>query len=213
MVFRVRRYRKKAVVKKRAVTKPMISKMVKNVIEGKRKGEKVYSFTRTAPAFLLSSVAGVDTYFGLQFDLAQLPSYTEFSALYDEYKIEKVVLNFLCQSVTNYTYTNQARSYMLFVKDYDDASAPGSAAELLQRDNLIIKNGHSSFKITVYPKVARALYNGVSTAYQSGSGYIDLTYPDVPHYGLKYMIAQTQTTNNTYFQCFVTYHLKFRGVR
>lgn len=199
--------------KKKAVTTSTVKRIVKSQIEGNIRGEKIYKFKRTAPMVNVSSNSATEIFTALTFKLSDLPDYSEFVNLYDQYCIDKVVLYFLNQSANNYTYTNQARGYMLIVPDYDDSTTPVSMNELLQYDNLRIKGDLKSFRMSIKPKCAKLVYNGVSSGYSASTGFIDMAYPSVPHYGVKWGLSQVQTTNNNYYQLFITYHLRFRGVR
>lgn len=160
------------------------------------------------------------------FKLSDLPNNSEFTTLFDQYKLRMVSVHFrplVNQLVTAQpnTGTTDATGYcpLHTVIDYDDNSAPTSLSTVLQYQNLRTTNPNRPHKRIVRPKVLREVYqSSVTTAYQpSASGWIDCNYAGVPHYGLKvYMDPPPfvlNTSSSMTYQVYMTYYMSFKNVR
>jgi len=174
------------------------------------KRDKVYSFERTFEGPLLAAPASVALFGAFQFNLAAVPSPSDFTSLFDTYRIAMVEVSFLP--------TNPAliAAALYTVIDYDDANVPASAAELLQYDTLQVTASNQITKRTFVPKIALAAYSGTFTSYAAAkSQWIDCDSSSVQHYGLKYCLpalASSTATANQY-QVIVKMILQFKNPR
>jgi len=162
-----------------------------------------------------SGPANTDDFNTIQFGAAQffklntVQGVSDFTSLFDQYKIDKVVLQCMFQSnavgVTEDSQVNGGKGGILpilyYTQDLDDAAVPNGLATVQQfaRCKTKILNANKPFNITIRPKVARQVYQaGVASGYETASNAkIDNNFPDVQHYGMKYWIrnwfAQTST--------------------
>lgn len=157
------------------------------------------------------------------------PDYSEFTTLFDQYKIDKVDVMIIP------TYTNtgitanvtQQLPVMVYALDDDDSSAAsklvlqeyGNAKYTTLMNNMM---GDPKPLVSFRPKPAQAIYQtGATFAYgeiSKGPKWIDVSYPAVPHYSLKAALdgANTTGTANTvicYLDVVVKYHYSFKTVR
>lgn len=176
---------------------------------------------------------------GLKFQLAQmvlagtsvtvtqaLPNYTEFTALFDRWRITNVRLRWAYSSnVANGssvpgTLTGVALPQMQIATDYDDATPP-VANELLQRQNtkywVLDSNGPKNFSLK--PKLIIAAENGgaFSSSTSLNDAYCDCNTPNTDYFGVKCWL-ETQTSAATqlqlgYIWLYATYELEFKEPR
>lgn len=174
---------------------------VNATIDGGVAGAGTVALNTTASGWALGTPAtdANGTYqFGgaMQFQLSQCLEYADFAQLFDKYKIKgcKVTIIPLGQPSTNAAPVNLANtSYptIAIAVDNDDAALPGSWNSIAVKQDCKIKR--LSKPVSVYirsPKIASAIYDGATTAYSQRTGMIDMQYPDVPHYGLKFWIRE-----------------------
>lgn len=121
-----------------------------------------------------------------------LPNNSEFTSLYDQYRIDWVECEFFFSA--NSSGTNDATyplPIMYIVKDYDDSQS-ASVSALCQYNNVKTwqlgnqdsKNG--KFVLRVKPNVDTLVFAGAISGYaRSKPMFIDTTSNTVPHYGVK----------------------------
>lgn len=121
-----------------------------------------------------------------------MPNYTELTALYDQYRIDYVDMQFIFsnnQSSVNTPAT--VLPIMYLCKDYDDTNSASvtdlqqySTQQTWQLGNMT--NGNGVHHVKVKPNVDISLYQGLTTGYARGKPMlVDTGSPAVPHYGVK----------------------------
>lgn len=176
-----------------------------------------YYFTRSCTAPALQTSSAGTTYYAMYFQLNQLPNYTEFTNLFDEYMIRKVRVTFVNTACSTITGADQVAGRnpptLYYVIDYDDASAPPNVDAMLQYPGVRYVNSLFRRKSFVLRPKAQAVVYSAGTATGSRTNmWIDCSTPEVPHYGMKF--ALTAAPNGLiYYTVFVRYQLVFRGVR
>jgi len=179
-----RAYSKRKLVRKRGVRRSKLS-------------VNVHRFCRYAPSVTVSSTTATESDFATTFALTEVQGSSEFTSLFDRYRIEKIeykiqLLNnpdtgsYLANPVANNN--NNFYPKMWYVRDYDDASAE-SIATMQQRAYVkcCVMKPNMQKKITIRPAILTQLYlSGVAAGYAPKfNQFIDMQYPSVPHYGLK----------------------------
>lgn len=160
--------------------------------------------------------------FDVQFRLGDLPNSAEFTALYDQFMLSKIVIKFIPQRTlaeTNNTALSGgfAGCRLLSVIDHDDAT------------NITADGGreYDSCKITPYgvihkrvivPSVLRQMYeSNIATAYTPAfKQWISTTDPNTIHYGLKGGIIMNDaaaTTNSVAYSIEAKYYFKCKNVK
>lgn len=128
----------------------------------------------------------------LEFKLSSVEDSGDFTALFDRYKLLGVKLRFAYQAnIANADSTTGSNSLPLINYSFDgDDSAVPTALTQVQRKQYChqkICNGNYQFSVYIKPRMLNQVYqSAIATAYSSVKpAWIDATYPDVPHYGLK----------------------------
>lgn len=185
---------KKFVARKKARVSTRISRAL-------TPARQVHRFTRM---YGQVNIAGNAAYFpylnSSTFQLSDLPNATEFTSLFDQFKLTHVKMYVHlrkdpgAQSAANAIYPR-----MYVVRDFTDATTPATIDELRQYSTCQCKvlepNKRVSFNIK--PALLQAAYrSAVSTAYSPvWNRWVDVAYADAPHYGIKYAIDDLTNTN------------------
>lgn len=154
------------------------------------------------------------------FKLSVLPNASEFTTLFDAYRIDKVKLTFIYSSNDAVQGTSATNSLPMIgvVKDYDDATALTSVGDYEQYETYKLKRIDKPFSVVLRPRIAMSAYQGAFTGYINTSAkWIDANSPDVQHYGLKWFIwkPNPQSTGAKLGQLhiMVKYYLSFKLTR
>lgn len=168
------------------------------------------------------------------FKLTDVINYSEFTTLFDQYKILKVVfkiqmitnpdsanpLNVAASSTTTY-YNNPTNWFPKFwyIRDYDSGSSETiSSIKERQGAKFFVMKPNKEYSIALKPMVQVQTYKtSVSTGYAPKRLWLDIADTSVPHYGLKTVIdCLGLDPNDTYpfkFRYETKFYLGFKGVR
>lgn len=127
------------------------------------------------------------------FRLDYLPNYTEFTSLYDQYKINMVVgkIGFSKTGPTGGVELEPATACIPnfhWAIDYNDGTAPVNVSELVQYDSHRVASmvGDRKTTVIVRPCFLRQNYATlIATGYSPVRGWINCSDPTVTHYGIK----------------------------
>lgn len=173
------------------------------------------------------SSANTNAYGAIQFRLSDLPNYTDFTSVFDQYMITYVEVKFVPDFSNNQTYwrtdTNATVSddlpTLITWTDFDDAVTPASEAAGLSNESHLIKPGGEVHVRKFTPRVATTYWqSAVASGYGTGMfKWLDTgSSPSVSHYGLKYAIVGSVTGGPSapqwQYRVYVTMHLKFKKV-
>lgn len=162
---------------------------------------------------------------GRSFKLDDLPNYTEFTNLFDAYRIKGVKLEFVPIYNSHEINEGPASSVddrvgmpiMTYVYDQDDATSPAAEDTLLQYATN--KRISLSSRRTIYissPRTAGLVFkdgiNPVGYQETKANQWIDCANADVPHYGLKYFIPEENLSKILYIRVYATYFVQFKRV-
>jgi len=155
---------------------------------------------------------------GYQFQLDQLPNYQEFTALFDAYRINAVVVRFNAMNTVfkgNTDVNGEDTPTIYAAIDYNNAAAPTSADEMKEYANVQVFPMYQARTFKIRPRLAIPVYrDGATSAYiQQPKQWIDSNYADVPHYGLRVFVLAGQQRNafKTTVEC--TYYMTFRNLK
>lgn len=199
---RTRRYKRSAYRSSRKTYKRSIKVAKKN-----------YYFTRHCARTDLDISNSIFTLTGYNFSLNDLPNYTEFTALYDMYKINAVKISFIPQMTQNISLgaINNAYASTRFLSaiDYNDGSAPSSSDDIRE---------YQSCKITPILRTHTRFIRKPKILDSSGysiSPWLSTASPAVDYFGLKVAVEpmnSTSTETMTYtVEC--KYYLAFKNVK
>jgi hypothetical protein len=152
----------------------------------------------------------------LSFKLNLLDNYTEFTALFDMYKIDYIEVKFIPQFNMQTITTNSTITPNLYtVLDYDDATAPASISELRQFSTF--REDRFDYVVTraIQPRMAVAAYSGAFTSYANTRSWVDCNSPGIEWYGVKYgaSAGASGQTNLQTWSYVVSYYISFKHVR
>ena len=156
---------------------------------------KVFTFTRKFKQDIVVQNATSVVNSAMQWKLVDLPNYTEFSALFDMYRINYVDVMFIYDHNSGEVATaagtaanaNMGLPNIYLARDYDDADALSTIDDYLQYEGVVIKRLGNTFTMRVYPHIAVAAYgSGAFSSYKNEKkAWIDCSSQGVAHYGLK----------------------------
>jgi len=180
---------------------------------------KVYTFSRLKT--IREGVYDISTNYAYSFQLSDLPNYTEFTNLFDQFKITSITAKFIysqSQASTVVPASTPAYSPMLYqVIDYNDATALSIPENYLQYQNCYVGNLIKTRSVEFQPKISIATYTGAFTGYGNTAMWIDTASSGTQHYGLKFYIEPlTSGTGSNligYLTIVLRYNLQFRQVR
>lgn len=211
-MYRKRQYRKKPYIRKKKV-------YTKRKYVPRNRGwlNKVYMFRQVHDlGVITASTSELDGAF--KFLLSDLDQFSSFTALYDQYKICKIVLKFYPNANVAQVTAPGTHVYgnILTAIDHDDATTV-SLANIRQYSTCKEYPFYKSFTRVIVPHVAVAAYtSGAFNNYANMTNqWIDCNSPNVEHYGLKYVVPATGTTQTDLPQWTVVgyYYIAFKNVR
>jgi len=174
----------------------------------------VHHFKRVFHGTDINAATAGNVLGGLAFQFNQLPSYTEFTNLFDEYRINGIKI----QLIPNFTGadlnpTTSAVSVpnIWSIIDHDDSTSPANLEELLQYPNCRMTRGSRTHTRFFRPSCLIDVA-GITTGVKFKQ-WINLANTNIPHYGFKYFIDQMNTGPVGTWRVFVTYYFSCKGVR
>lgn len=195
-------------------------------------GANTLSFGGSGDTLTFGLPAAAGLYYSslaLTFGLSDLPNYTEYTALFDQYKILGVAVRLF--PLWNSVETPQGPSspggigtILHSVIDLDDNTAPGASSggiDALRQYKSYKAHNMAYLKKGMWsrycrPKILSGVYNGVSlvSAGTNRSQWLDCSTPTVPHYGLKFIFETNTlaaTAQTLQFKIEAKFYLAFRG--
>lgn len=167
----------------------------------------------------LKIIPSTTTTFGaLTFSLDSLPSYTDFTELYDAYRINKVKVEIIPR-INSGDMSSQVQMPMFHsVVDHTDAAAPTTLASMMEYENVRSTQGTRVHKRYFTPKAQQELFNSVvGTGYGTDrrNKFIATDNPAIPHYALKWAAGPLITggSNQVWYALRVTYYFQCKEVK
>lgn len=164
-------------------------------------------------------IAGSDTTpggsYAWAFSLNEVPAYTEFTALFDQYKINRIQYRFVLTRNPDLATVNKGfMTRIMTVIDHDDTGVALSFAELQQYPKASEVWLSESKPVTrwrsIRPATLNHTYNGVvANAYTvKYNQWLDTGFTNVYHYGLKANYDQLYAGCTVFLEC--RYHMSFK---
>lgn len=157
----------------------------------------------------------VNVYGQLVFNVDLLPQWNTFASLYDQYRIERVEVQFRPVATIS---TNQASTVNIpmiaTAIDYTSRNLPTTFGQVEEYETCMIAAGTTNFVRAFRPRALTMVYrSAVSTGYGlvAPGTWLDVAYGDIPHYGLVY--AMSTTNGNFSYEYLVRYDLSFRNIK
>lgn len=180
-----------------------------------------------------SAVAGNVVYGAgsLAFSLNSIPNYNEFTSLFDNYQIRKVIVKIIPYPCSAESYQSGS-SYpnwaplIHYAIDHDDHTMPtpdeAGIQELQQYQSYKYARLVAGRPITIVikPRTEGVVQNSsiatVAGTSLSRNTWIDCAQVDIPYFGLKFLCEGVSPAANYYtlpMRCEAIYYFKFKGVR
>lgn len=151
----------------------------------------------TSTSSLFTNVGQSTASFSMYFSLADIPNVSEFTTLFDYYKLNRVLVTIkmvsnpdASQQPTSQTLSNLMNYYptIWYVRDNDDnntVTLPAIKEFEKVRHKVLMPN--REIKIILRPTTLSQIYKGVLPGYaiDTKKQYLDMAQADIPHYGLK----------------------------
>jgi hypothetical protein len=176
------------------------------------RSSKVYTMVRSVSRGSITVSSTLPTFGALAFALSDLPSASDFTSLFDQWKIQQVTVKFMPASLPSNS--NAFHLPPLYtVVDYDDNVLPTSIATLQQYSSLqVIPSATVTHCRTLTPRLATSVFgNGVLTNYANARLWCDSAYPSVAWYGLKYGLPPTNSVDDFLYYIEAEYVISLRN--
>jgi len=176
----------------------------------------------TQTSYIAQAAASTLEFGSAAFSLQDLDQVASFTAVFDQYRIDRVVMqvktrnNLLSFNTTGAANATPPQTY--WVIDRDDSSVLTTLAQARQYDNVQEATAMDHVEIDLEPSVTPAIY---AAGAFSGYGitrtgvWLDCNNVSIPHYGVKWAISEltAAATDTYYWDCFFYYYVSFRNVR
>lgn len=182
---------------------------------------KVHFFKRTFNSQL--TITGSDVNVGKQFTfrLSDLQGYTEFTDLFDMYKICAVKIEIIpvFNSIDGHVQTTTLQTVcppVISVLDYNDNNVITSEADMLEYESHKMTLGWKKHTRYLKPKCQTYVKELTNAAAMPKRSYLSTEFADVDHYGAKVLFLPTGTmadqTGVTYY-VYQTYYIACKNVK
>lgn len=196
----------------------------------RRSSKKYVHVARQTQTLLIpwNDSGGNAKYEGLQFKLDDMLGSAQFVAMYQEYRINCVVVKFqpLWDSgdVANRMHVGTAGGVPApqpinlpmigWCYDYNDANTPTNLDDLQKFANYREAQFDKPIKIKIWPACAPGVYiSGVAAGYSiKRKEWLRSANSNVPHYGLKYCVYNISNAVAYAWNFSVKYYVSFRGM-
>lgn len=210
MVYRKKRYvRRKTYGRKRAYRKKFNRRT-----RYSKSGQKLYMFQRYTGGLGTLAINNITpTLQAFNFSLNDLPNYTEFTALYDMYKINAIKITFIPQQDTNVSLSSvnnpfgNARFFSAI--DYNDSTSPASVDELREYHTCKFTRLLKTHKRYIHkPKI-------LDSSSYTLSPWIATSAPSTNYFGLKVAVEPMSSTVATTMNYSIEakYYMTFKNVK
>lgn len=187
-------------------------------------GKKQF-FTRIAyiEDWELNTASTVQQLRSIAFNLTMCPNYVEFTSLYDQFRINAAVVMMHPSSQlmamannTSGSDWSKMKCYAYTVIDYDDSVNLSDANSARQYESCRMFNPFRYHSRYLKPRFAVSTYRSpTASGYGARRGWLDCSYPEIPHYGVKVLVDGDATGPAIKWNVRVEakFYLEFRSVR
>lgn len=219
---RIRRAARRMLLKRR---KPMMRRRAGALRRQVHSFKRLVSFgTVTASQSPATGTIPVRT--AISFPLNLVPNSTEYTALYDQYRINAISFRAVpkasqFQGGTSGSANPLGYGQVISVIDYDDSTTPVTKDSLMEYGSVKFTRSSSMHKRYFKPKILqRAQINAVTDGNVSAKAtWIDTLNPDVQHYGIKLFIDAPTVPNvatdssSISYDLYAVYYMTFKNTR
>lgn len=175
----------------------------------------VHRFVRSVQIGALTPAAA-DKGWAWTFALSDLPNYTEFTALFDQYRLSLVELVFTWSPGT--TVATSTFPTLLIASDYDSAAVPASSSEIAQRRHItwVFSPSKPIATFRLRPRVLLDVGSGGSSGFSTlapAREWIDLAFSTLTQRGAVAWIANFNTGLGGTLLLEERFHFEVAGLR
>lgn len=171
----------------------------------------------------------------MRFRLGDLPGLSDFTNLFDYYRIEQVDVEISClknsaagtSQPSGYQNGDNVMPTIMYAPDFDDDVIPVGASDLTERQKTkswTFRGDGKPLKFSIQPRPTALVYkeDGTTIGYMTGTAgnWVDCNNVSVPHYGVKFWLEDvwantntTGTTADTQFKIKMKYHVSCKDPR
>lgn len=207
-------YRRRMVSRRRPMTRRNRLTRRRRIYRRRAMRSSVYHFKRTFIGGAITS-ATTTTLGAYSLQFSNLPQNTEFTSLFDMYRINKIVIKFIPNHNSSEMGATKYIPQFHTAIDYTDATAPANLEELYQYQSWRMTNGS---KVHTRQWVPSVLIDALeSTPTQATipklKQWISTEQTDVKFFGLKYGLGATNAAGDVSFTPYVTYYYSCKTVK
>lgn len=156
------------------------------------------------------------------FQLSFLPDYTEFTALYDQYRVDKLVYHFIPLQSESTTYNaagSPSNSLLLTAVDFDGGSSGLTLPQFLSYESCTVVPAQRTHKVTVQPRATLAGANAAATivnlAIAPTDTWFDCATSTLPFFGCRFAtLAETGSpTSHISYSVWIEAFVTFKNTR
>lgn len=160
--------------------------------------QAMFYYTRYADFGSITSTSASTQYGASAFNLTQVPGYTDFTALYDFYKIKAIKLSFIPWSnVTNGNSGTEFFQRIFTAIDYNDVGIPTSVPELQQYKSCKWSPNNRIHKRYIKPKTIIDSFNELALTLDK-QPWVPTTNTGNSYYGIKWAIESAINLTTLY---------------
>jgi len=155
----------------------------------------------------------------LSFKIADLPDYTELTALYDQYRVDKLVVHFINGTQPPYT-THQDVGTLLTAVDFDGGATGLTFNQFLSYESCEVTPHGKTKTITIKPKAELAAIDSTpvntSSALPAGNVWWDCSITGIQHHGVRYGMTPYSSGGSTdaaWYTLWVEAFVTFKNTR
>lgn len=176
----------------------------------------IHHFKRTDILPTLNT-ATADSFGTFYFSLSDLVNYTEFTNLFDMYRINKVVVKMVPNVNSAEAGAAQRLPQIHSVLDYNDRTIPTTLNELVQYQNYRMTMGSRIHTRILTPASLDVVDSEGGTTPTSArprfKNWISTSDATLEHYGIKYCIGATASANAVSYTPYITYYISCKSVK
>lgn len=186
-------------------TATQIAQRVPDTVQMPILNESSYSVILGAATTFTNSTS-VPVFPTLNFTGSLFNDFTNYSTVFDKYRILEVEVDFICVNPTN-----SGAGLFATVIDYDDDSALSNLNQALDYKSCYTCPTTANFKRTLIPRMTLAAYSGAFTSYAEGKAgqWLDCASSGIIHYGVKCVINPSVPA--TQYQVVIRAHIQFKN--
>lgn len=180
---------------------------------------KVFTATPGGNSSIANTISVQESFWEFAFKLTDLPNATDFTNLFDQFRITNVELEIINtqQLASNVSSASTARGAILYsIIDNDDIGTPASINEMRQYETCKLHAGKPVYKRKVKPAVLVQDYEtSIATAYTPKFNvWLSTSDSGTQHFGMKigmYVIDVTNATNSIIYMLSARYSIECKN--